>query len=157
MMSRMQLVILLDRLENIMENSTRVPLTGRVIVDRDEVLDIIDEIRMTMPEEIEKAEWIMKERENIAAEAQKEAQDIVRKARDYIGKSINESDIVKKAQEEAQRILDEARNVASELRQDAEVYADAQLERLEKALSETLGVVKRGRDVLTKRAGTPEE
>ena len=150
-MSRMQLVILLDRLENIVENSTKVPLTSRVVVDRDEVLDIIDEIRMSMPEEIEKAEWVIKERDNIIAEAQKEAQDVVRKAQDYIGKSITESDIVKQAHEQAQKILDEAKSVARELRHDAEAYTDTQLEQLERALSETLGVVKRGRDVLTKR------
>jgi cell division septum initiation protein DivIVA len=151
MMSRMQLVILLDRLENIIENSTRVPLTGRVIVDRDEVLDILDEIRMSMPEEIDKAEWIMKERDKIIAEAQKEAQDVVRKAQDYIGRSITESDIVKQAREQAQKILDEAKDVAHELRHDAEAYTNSQLEQLELALSETLSVVKRGREVLMKR------
>lgn len=150
-MSRMQLVILLDRLENIVENSTKVPLTSRVMVDRDEVLDIIDEIRMSMPEEIEKSGWIIKERDSILAEAQKEAQDVVRKAQDYIGKSITESDIVRQAHEQAQKILDEAKDVARELKQDAEVYADTQLEQLERALSETLGVVQRGRDVLIKR------
>lgn len=150
-MSRMQLVILLDRLENIVENSTRVPLTGRIMVDRDEILDIIDDIRMSIPEEIEKAEWIIKERDRIMAEAQKEAQDVVKKAQDYIGKSISESDIVQQAKEEAQKIVDEAKNAALELREDAEAYTDSQLEQLERTLSELLGVVKRGRDVLSKR------
>jgi cell division septum initiation protein DivIVA len=150
-MSRMQLVILLDRLENIVENSSKIPLTGRVVLDRDEVLDLIDEIRLSIPEEIEKAEWIIKERDALVSEGQKEARDVVRKAQEYIGKSISESDIVKKAKEEAERTLDETRKATKQLRDDAEVYAESQLEKLEQILAETLSVVRRGRSVLSKR------
>ncbi len=147
-MSRMRLVSLLDRLENIVENSSKIPITNKVMIDRDDALDIIDELRMALPEDIEKAKWIVKERDTILADAQKEGQDVVKKAQQYIQKSINNSTVIEQAKVEAKSLMDEARESSLEMKKEADVYADSVLEGLEKTLSETLKSVKKGRRLL---------
>jgi cell division septum initiation protein DivIVA len=155
-MGRMQLVVLLDRLERTIESGAAIPLTGKVIVEKEEVLELVEEIRQSMPEEIEKATWIMKERDNILREAHKESQDVIKKAKEHVGRSISESDIVKQARAEADRLIEESKRYVKELQEGADQYADASLAKLENTLLETLKVVKKGRSVLKSQGDTED-
>ncbi len=149
-MGRMQLVVLLDRLERTIDSSTQIPLTGKALLEKEELLELVEEIRTSMPEEIERAAWIVKERDNIMKEAQREAQDIIKKAKDYVGKSINESDIILQARAEADRIIDESKKYIREIKEGADSYADSSLANLEATLLEALKVIRKGREVLNK-------
>jgi vacuolar-type H+-ATPase subunit H len=149
-MGRMQLVVLLDRLERTIESGTQIPLTGKSLLEKEELLELVEEIRASMPEEIERAAWVMKERDNIMKEAQREAQDVIKKAKDYVGKSINESDIILQARSEADKIIDESKKYIREIKEGADSYADSSLANLESTLLEALKVIRKGREVLNR-------
>ena len=91
---------MLDQLEDIIEGSKTVPLLGKAMIDKDELLDIIQELRLKMPDDLKQAKWIKGERQRILLEAQKEATAIIKSAEDKIISMINENEITKKANEE---------------------------------------------------------
>ena len=95
----MEIFTLLETLEDILERSRRLPFTEKVITDKTEILDIIREIRLKLPDELKQAKWIKEERERIIAEAQKDADDIVKEAENSINSMIDEHEITKKAYE----------------------------------------------------------
>lgn len=146
----MNLVILLDRLDQMIDSATEIPLTGKCLIDAEEALDLIDKIRNALPEEVKRAEWLTSEKDRMLQESQAEAERIVSQAEEYVAKMVSESEIVKKAREEAKRLLEEARNEAREMEKGARDYAEAILGDLESALNKTLTVVKKGRDELKK-------
>ena len=80
----MEIFTLLETLEDILEKSRNVPFTDKCIVEKNEVLDIIKEIRLNLPDELKQAKWIKEERERIIAEAQKDAEDIIKEAENRI-------------------------------------------------------------------------
>lgn len=147
-MNRMNLVILLDRLDQLIEGAPEIPLTGKSLIDAEEALDLIDKIKNALPEEVRRAEWLASERERVLQEGQAEAERILLEAEEYVQKMVAESEIVKKAREEAARILEEARKEAMELEKGARDYADQVMSNLEEALAQTLAVVKKGRERL---------
>lgn len=144
----MNLVILLDRLEQMIESAPEIPLTGRSLVDADAVLEIIEKIRNSIPEEVKRAEWVTNEKERVLQEGQAEAERLVSQAEEYVAKLISESELVKQAQDEAKRILDEAKKQAREIEVGAGKYADSVLAGLQESLERTMRVVKRGREEL---------
>src|SRR5919199_1094148 len=73
----MDVLVLIDKLDDIVHNAKAVPLTDQVRIDRDEIYDILDQMRATIPEEIKQARWIVKERQEMLAEAKREADRIL--------------------------------------------------------------------------------
>ena len=144
----MNLVILLDRLDQLIDQATEIPLTGRALIDAEEALDLIDKIRNALPEEVKRAEWLSAEKERMLQESQAEAERIVIQAEEYVAKMVSESEIVKKAREDAERILEEARQQAREMEREAMEYAEGVLDNLEAALDRTMNVVKEGKEQL---------
>lgn len=149
-MNRMNLVILLDRLDQLIGSATEIPLTGKSLVDTEEALELIEKIRNALPEEVKRAEWLTSEKDRMLKESQAEADRIVVQAEEYAARLVSESEIVKKARDEAQRLLDEARQEARQLEKEAQEYAEGVLGNLEEALQRTMAVVKQGRDSLKK-------
>lgn len=147
-MNRMNLVILLDRLDQLIDSAPEIPLTGKSLIDAEEALDLIDKIRNALPEEVRRAERLASEKERVLQESQVEAERIVVQAEEYVAKMVSESEIVSRARDEANRIIEEARRRARELEKDANEYADRVLSNLQSALERTLAVVKQGRDEL---------
>jgi len=147
-MNRMNLVILLDRLDQMIESATEIPLTGKSLVDAEEALDLIDKIKNALPEEVKRAEWIASERERVMQESKAEAEQIVTEAEEYVSKLVSESEILRRAREEAERLLEQARQEARELEREAKEYADQVLSSLEQALQQTLQAVAEGREKL---------
>ena len=149
-LNRMNLVILLDRLDQLIDSAPEIPLTGKSLIDAEEALDLIDKIRNALPEEVRRAERLASEKERLLQESQVEAERIVIQAEEYVAKMVSESEIVSRAKEEANRILEEARRQARELEKDANEYADRVLSNLQSALEKTLAVIKQGREELVK-------
>ena len=96
----MEIFTLLETLEDILERSKSVPFTEKAIVDKEEVLEIIKDIRLKLPDELKQAKWIKEERNRILVEAQKEAEGIVKEAENRIISMIDEHEITRKAYEQ---------------------------------------------------------
>ena len=127
----MEIFTLLETLEDILEKGRTVPFTEKCIVEKKEILDIIKEIRLNLPDELKQAKWIREERERIIAEAQKDAEDIVKEAENRIISMIDEHEITKKAYDKKNEIIAEANEMYREYSKDAVNYADGILKNME--------------------------
>jgi hypothetical protein len=136
----MDVLVLIDKLDDTIHNAKPVPLTDQVRVDKEEVYDILDQMRATIPEEIKQARWIVKERQEMLAEAKREAERIIKEARDEQLRLISEEEII-----------EDARAREREIRLGAEDYADDILNTLEVNLTKFTAAVQRGRDRLQGR------
>ncbi len=141
----MEAMELLDQLEDIIEGSKTVPVVGKAMIDKDELLDIIQELRIKMPDDLKQAKWIKSERQRILLEAQKEATTIIKSAEDKIISMINENEITKKANEAAEEIVKNANNRAREIRNATKQYIDDALADSEKVLERTLSTLRDNR------------
>lgn len=140
----MEIFAFLEALEDILEKGKVVPFTEKCIVEKNELLDIIKEIRLNLPDELKQAKWIREERERIIAEAQKDAEDIVKEAENRIISMIDEHEITKKAYDKKNEIIAEANEMYREYSKDAIHYADGILSNIEQnmiKLGETLNGV----------------
>jgi cell division septum initiation protein DivIVA len=147
----MDVLVLIDKLDDLVHNGKPVPLTDQVRVEREEVYDILDQMRATVPEEIKQARWIVKERQEMLAEAKREAERIIREAREEQERLINQQEVVRLAERQAEDIIEEARAREREIRLGAEDYADDILNTLEVNLQKFTEAVRRGRERLAGR------
>src|SRR5437868_2021387 len=141
----MDVLVLIDKLDDLVHNAKPVPLTDQVRVDKEEIYDILDQMRATIPEEIKQARWIVKERQEMLAEAKREAERIVKEARERQERLIDEEEITKQAERAAEDIIEDARAREREIRLGAEDYADEILNTLEVNLSKFIAAVRPGR------------
>jgi cell division septum initiation protein DivIVA len=144
----MDILALVDRIEEAMDSGRSVPLMRGRVVDVEKVYEIIDEVRANFPDELKQARWIVKERQEMLEEAEKEANRILEEARDRAEGMAADQEIVRRAAEQAAGILDDARAQEREIRLGAEDYADEMLANLEVNLGKLLTAVQRGRDRL---------
>lgn len=140
-----ELINALNELEEIIETSIKVPMTRRVLVDEDRLLDMLDRIRTTLPEEIRQAKWIIQEREKVMAETKKEAGRIMEDVQKQMEKRVEESEIVRAAKVRAEEIVEKAENVAREIKQGARDYADELLGQIEKRIEKIMAEIHDGR------------
>src|ERR1700716_1365542 len=148
----MDVLVLIDKLDDLVHNAKAVPLTDQVRIDREEIYDILDQMRATIPEEIKQARWIVKERQEMLAEAKREQDRLLPGGRGKGGGGASQTEIVKLAERQAQEIIDEARRTAREMRLEMEDWADGMLATLETNLDRFLTAVRRGRDRLHERS-----
>ena len=151
----MDVLVLIDKLDDLVHNAKPVPLTDQVRVDKEEIYDILDQMRATIPEEIKQARWIVKERQEMLAEAKREAERIVKEAREQPGPA----DLRGRghASRPSAPPRTSSRTPAArerEIRLGAEDYADEILDTLEVNLTKFIAAVGRGRERL---AGRHEE
>ena len=147
----MDVLVLIDKLDDLVHSAKPVPLTDQVRVDREEIYDLLDQMRATIPEEIKQARWIVKERQEMLAEAKRESERIIREAREEQIRLTAEEEIVKQAERQAEEIIEDARAREREIRLGAEDYADDILNTLEVNLQKFIAAVQRGRDRLQGR------
>ncbi len=150
----MDVIVLIDKLDDIIHGARSVPLTDSVMIDREEIYEILDQMRTTIPEEVKQARWIVKERQEMLAEAKEEADRLLRDAEERTQQLATETEIVRLAERNAQQIMEDARDREREVRLGAEDYADEVLGNLELNLEKFLAAVRRGRERLQ---GTPSE
>ena len=112
----MDVLELIDKLDDLIHNARAVPLTDQVRIDREAIYDLLDQMRSTIPEEVKQARWIVKERQEMLAEAKREAERLVADARDKAAQEASEQEVVKRAEREAADILEEARQREREVR-----------------------------------------
>lgn len=135
---------LVDRLEQILNDSFRVPASAYLLVNEDKIFGIVDQMRVTVPEEVRRASRIEGEKERILAQAHEEAERIRDLAKQEAGELVKREVITSAAQQRADHILERARRDAEVLRQDADVYVMDQLTKLEEDLLRSLAVVRNG-------------
>ncbi len=132
---------LLDELEEILDNSRAVPFSNKVSVDKEEIYDIISEIRMKLPNELKHSKWVVEERNKILIDAQKEADEIVKNAEDKVLRLVEDNEVTKKAYDQAAAIIDSAKKTAKEMRLGAIEYSEGMLSEAESKLKELKDVV----------------
>ncbi len=139
---------MIDRLEELLDHSTRLPLTSRVVLDEDEYLRLIDQMRISLPQEIARARQVEAEREAILAAAHEQAKAMVEEARQRAEQMVAEHAIVAEAQARSAEILRRAHEDAQAIRGEADVYALEVLERIEAQLAQFARQVRNGIDLL---------
>ena len=132
----MEIFTLLETLEDIMERSKGIPFTGKGVVDKEEILEIIKEIRLKLPDELKQAKWIKEERGRILQEAEREANDIVKEAENRIIAMIDEHEITRKAYEQKAEIIETANEMSREITKGTNEYADNILSKLEQQVND---------------------
>jgi cell division septum initiation protein DivIVA len=147
----MDVLVLIDKLDDLIHNARSVPLTDSVMLDREEIYDLLDQMRSTIPEEIKQARWIVKERQEMLAEAKAEAERIQAEAQEKAEQMASETEVVRLAERNAQKIIEDAHDREREIRLGAEDYADEVLNNLEVNLEKFLAAVRRGRERLQGR------
>ncbi|WP_315114930.1 ATPase [uncultured Clostridium sp.] len=132
----MDVIKLLDYLADIVETSSKVPMTGKVMIDKKEVLDVIDKIMTHLPEEFKKAKWVYEEKEKILSEAVREAETLKKENIELLKRQIENHDITREAKMRAEEIISSAQRDAKVMRLGARDYAHEILCQLEKELTE---------------------
>ena len=144
----MEIFELLETLEDIIEKSRNVPFSSKGIIDKEEMLDLIKEIRLKLPDELKQAKWVKEERQRILVEAQKEADGIVKEAENRIISMIDEHEITRKAYEQKAQIIETANEMSREISKGTKEYADNVLAGIEVALEDALKVIRNNRKEL---------
>lgn len=147
----METLELIDQLEDLIDDSSTIPLMGKSLIDKDELLDIIQEIRLKMPDDLKQAKWIKEERQRILLDAQKEASNIIKAAEDQIVTMINENEITKRATEQATEIINNANRRSKDIKMGTRQYVDDILADVEKVLERTLGSLRDNRDIMQQK------
>ena len=145
----------IDRLEYLIGHSRQIPLTRTVVVDQEEVLACIDDLRLSLPDEIKQARWTLQEQQRLLSEAQAEAARTVSKAGERALTMIGQHDLVKRAEKQAEAVLKDAGLRAEETRRAADRYAWEVMQNLETQLLRTVATVKKGVEALRTPAARP--
>jgi hypothetical protein len=152
----MDILHLVDRLEELLNQSRPLPFTHNVIVDEDRMLDIIDQMRVAVPDEVKKAQQLLSQRDRILAQAQEEANRTLAIAREKSEQLLERDSIVQAAQARADQVINQARIDMDKERQEADQYIVDSLSRLEMELERTLTQVRNGIVTLQREATKPE-
>jgi cell division septum initiation protein DivIVA len=140
----MDILYLLDQLEDLLKDSSKVPMTSRVLVDEQDVLDIIDQIRVSIPDEIKSASRITRERDQLLADAREEADRLVREADAHIADRLADHHLVRSAEVRAAQIEDRALQQADQVRRESEQYAYRVMQKLREQIAQISQTVDRG-------------
>jgi hypothetical protein len=147
----MDILHLVDRLEELFNESRPIPLTHSVIVDEDKFLDIIDQMRISIPEEVKKAQQVNAQKERLLAQAQEEANRTLQQAREKSEQLVDKESLVADAQRRAAQIIEQARIDAENVRVGADQYAVDGLAGIETELERLLNQVRNGIQVLQQK------
>lgn len=138
----------LYRLEEIIRNARKMPFSEQVMLDRMDLLILIDNIRKSLPDDIRRAQWLLDQNHKLITETRKEAEKIMRDAEQEIAKMVDEHEITEAARGEARRIMDEANDQSKQAHEEAHSFVDQQLAGLEDELTEMLVYVRKNRSEL---------
>ena len=144
----MEIFTLLENLEELLESGAKVPFSSKVMVDAEELKEILEDIRLKLPDELKQAKWEKEERQRIIEDAEKEAEGLIKDAEQKIITLVDEHVITKQALAQKEEIIENANKVSKEISVGTRDYADAILEKVEEVLKETLDVVHNNRKEL---------
>jgi len=140
----MDILHLIDRLEELFNESRALPFTHNVVVDEDRMLDIIDQMRIAIPEEVKKAQQLLNQSERILAQAEEKANRTTLLAEEKAGELTAKDMVTQEATRRSEQILSQARADAEATRDDADAYVVETLSRVEDELSRLLNQVHNG-------------
>ena len=140
----MDILQLIDRLEELFNEAKALPFTHNVVVDEDRMLELIDQMRIAVPEEVKKAQQVMAQRDRVMAQAQEEANRTLQLARDKADQLVQKDMIVGEAQRRAEQIVNQARGEAEATRADADNYVIDTLMQLQDQIAKLSGQVGNG-------------
>ena len=126
------------------------------MLDEEEIVELIDDLRASLPEEIKQANWTVQEQQRLIAEAHAEAGRITSRANERAESAVRDHEVLRRVERQSQQTLREAQTRADEIVREAEAYALEQLQQLEAHLSRTLATVKRGVDALLTSQPAPD-
>ena len=136
---------MLRRLHDMVASARPMPLSTSVMVNRDEVLDLLDETIGRLPEELRAARWLLKEREEYLAKVRREGEEILDQARTRAERMVQRTEVVKSSEARARKIVESAKDEASRLKNECEDYCDHKLASFEIVLERTIKMVGAGR------------
>ncbi|WXR61551.1 hypothetical protein WG909_14775 [Peptostreptococcaceae bacterium AGR-M142] len=146
----MELIKLLEELEDIVEDSSTMPFSSKIIVDKTDILDVIKDIRLQIPKQIKQAQMINTDKERIIEQANIEAKEIINKADLYAKERISDNEIVRRAKKESEEIINRANEVSNQIRQGSNEYADEILKQVQGSLEGSLKIIMSNREELQK-------
>ncbi len=139
----MEILEILEEIEDSIEKNFSV--FGMTAVNKEDLLSMLEELRLKLPDEIKQAKWVKEERQKILAEAEKEADSIIEGAKEKVLALVDEHEIAKQAKAKAEQIMADAKAQELEMRKNAIIYADSMLEKVESISSSVLEQSREGR------------
>jgi cell division septum initiation protein DivIVA len=140
----MDILQMIDRLEELLNESRPLPFTHNVIVDEDRMLDLIDQMRVSIPDEVKKAQQLLAQRDRLLAQAQEEANRTIAIAREKSDQLVERDQVVQAAYSQSEQIKAQAESEALVIRQEADTYVMETLRNLEMEMERTLNQVRNG-------------
>jgi vacuolar-type H+-ATPase subunit H len=141
----------LDALTEMVETARSMPMSASCIVNRTDVLTLLDEVREMLPAELREALFVIKDRDEVIDEGQRRAERILADAEAERDRLVSETEVVRQAEREADRVIDDANEQARRMQIEVDDYVDAKLANFEVVLHKVLTAVERGRDKLRGR------
>jgi vacuolar-type H+-ATPase subunit H len=145
MAMKVEIINLIDMLEEIVSNGGKVPFSNKITVDKDEILSVLNEMRMRLPGDIKMAMGVMEDKQKILMQAQKAANDIIAEAETQRDSMVEEHKITQLATEQAQETVETAQRKAKEMRIGARDYVDSMLQEFEQYLQEKVSEIEENR------------
>ncbi len=144
----MEIITLIEKIEDIVEEASKIPMSNKVVVDKEEILDLIKDIRIKLPDEIKQASWIKEERQRILSETKNEANNIITDARSQQENLINEHELTKIAELKAEEIIETAKSNAYEVKSGTLEYCDDLLKKVQNDLQTIVTTLDENRNEL---------
>lgn len=141
----------LDELSDLLAAAKTVPLSASCVVNRAELLALVEEVRELLPAELEEASGVLRERSDVVADGQAEAERIIAQAKADRARLLSRTEVAVEAERQAERTLADARQQAATMRAEVEDYVDGKLANFEVVLHKTITAVERGREKLRGR------
>ncbi|HXX61016.1 MAG TPA: hypothetical protein VEI48_06995 [Candidatus Sulfotelmatobacter sp.] len=149
------IMFLVERLNALLENGRKLPLSNNVVVDQAAALDLVEQLRLAVPEEVKQARRITEESDRILERAQEEADRVVARAQEQAAFLIEERELTRAAEQRSAQIVEDGHAQADEIRRGADEYAAGVLIRLEGEVVKVLQAIKHGLALLDDRAPVP--
>lgn len=140
--------LILRDLHALVDQARPAPLSTSVKIDRDAVLDLVEQAITRLPDDLRGARWLLKERDEFLARTQVEADEILAAARGQAERMVQRSEVLRSAEAKARRIVEQARTDAARIRNECDDYCDERLAHLEAVLEKTMAVIALGRERL---------
>lgn len=144
----MEIFTLLENLEELMESGQKVPFSTKVMVDIEEFREVMEEIKLKLPDELKQAKWVKEERQRIMSDAEKEANNLLKEAEGEIINMVDEHVITQQALAQKEEIIENANKISKEISIGTREYADSLLAKVEDVLRETIDLIHNNRKEL---------
>jgi dsDNA-specific endonuclease/ATPase MutS2 len=139
---------LLFDLRDLIETARTMPMSASVLVNRDEAIGVVEDALATLPEELKRARWLLKERDEFLEKVKREGEDLLDEARGQAERMVQRTEVVKAAEQRGRQIVEKAETRARQMRHEAEDFVDQKLGSFEIALERISAQVAAGREKL---------